>query len=284
MSQHSKPGTPFQIDLRRLNKSVGFVALSLPIVALMTSQWLGNCDYVSLSHYYYYRFSGDMFVAALGAIGFLLLFAYTGLEQSEHESAHWKMDRWLIRVAGLCAILVALFPTRGSGCDYAGQVGRAFVVQSSGSEDFFPGDAALFSNSSFDAVAGFHLMATFDDGAWAWIGDIHYGAAGVMFGILAYFSAFVFTRIHSQDALTSHGKAFSKNKKIRNLLYRIFAAMIVIPTATIVWVSFAIDPFDPFFQTWIDARGTFWCETIALAAFGASWLLKGRFYGILSDA
>mgnify|MGYP000392097630 CR=1 FL=1 len=34
---------------------------------------------------------------------------------------------------------------------------------------------------------------------------------------------------------------------------------------------------------WNAARMTFWCEAVALMAFGVSWAVKGRIFGLLED-
>jgi hypothetical protein len=84
---------------------------------------------------------------------------------------------------------------------------------------------------------------------------IHNVCAIIFFGLLAYNSIFLFTK--------SSGE-MTKNKKIRNIIYRVCGLGIV--------ASFFILPLPYFyFQTWL-------METIALFFFGVSFLTKAGIY------
>ena len=89
---------------------------------------------------------------------------------------------------------------------------------------------------------------------------IHCTSAVLFFLLLAFNSMFLFTL----------GKSDTRNKRIKNIIYRVCAvgmlcALILMPL-----------PIEFFAKTFI-------VETIALAFFGISWLVKGEFLGILSD-
>ncbi|HVN59143.1 MAG TPA: hypothetical protein VMT63_12665 [Bacteroidales bacterium] len=91
-------------------------------------------------------------------------------------------------------------------------------------------------------------------------GIFHFIFAAVFFILLACYSIFVFTR--------STGK-MSRQKKVRNKIYVACGIVMILSMIAIgVYVMF------------IESESrkypvTFWSETIALAAFGLSWLTKG---------
>jgi hypothetical protein len=96
---------------------------------------------------------------------------------------------------------------------------------------------------------------------------VHLIFAGALFTLLAVFSLFLFTK-------TGSG-AVTAAKQRRNVLYRTCGGIIVGAMA-LVLVSNIVDP--P--SSW---NTLFWLETIAVVAFGVSWLVKGGFLGILAD-
>lgn len=94
------------------------------------------------------------------------------------------------------------------------------------------------------------------------IGSIHFICASLFFIILACFSIFRFT-------LTEKGKSRTKQKVNRNIIYRACGVVMLVCLVSIVI----------FFKFFHDAGSgshfVFWGETIALIAFGVSWLTKG---------
>ena len=84
---------------------------------------------------------------------------------------------------------------------------------------------------------------------------IHYICAVMFFGILAYNSLFQFTK--------SSGE-MTKNKKIRNIIYRVCGIGMVLSFGILLLPTFKI-------QVWL-------METIALFFFGVSWLTKADYY------
>lgn len=185
-----------------LRRTVGWIGILLPFV-LVSGNYFFFGEKVPLFDISMYYYSGmrDVFVGAMCAVGLFLLF-YRGYD---------RWDNLAGDVAGICAFLIALFPTTKIG----------------------PQD---------------------------WAGQIHFGAAGVFFTILALFSLFLFTR----------GETDPTPRKIqRNLIYRICGIVLLLAALGIL-IYFL------FLQKWFpDTRFVFWAETIALMAFGVSWLTKG---------
>jgi len=83
-------------------------------------------------------------------------------------------------------------------------------------------------------------------------GIIHYASAVVLFGCFIFFSLFLFTRSNKQKGLWQ-----------RNSLYVLCGWVMV---GCVIWAAVA-----EFYN-----KSIFWAEAVALAAFAASWLAKGR--------
>jgi hypothetical protein len=92
---------------------------------------------------------------------------------------------------------------------------------------------------------------------------IHYACAGLFFTILAYISFFLFTK--SKGEIT-------KQKIIRNTIYRICGVVIFVSILLIALYGFVAAKDG----TLSKLKPIFWLETIALLAFGISWLVKGE--------
>ena len=96
---------------------------------------------------------------------------------------------------------------------------------------------------------------------------LHYTTSAIFFAILAFMSIFLFTK--SKGTMTAQ-------KKKRNRVYRICGITILVSVACI-----PIAGFDGIKQYVRFLKPTFTLETIALVAFGISWLTKGE--AILAD-
>jgi cell division protein FtsW (lipid II flippase) len=93
-----------------------------------------------------------------------------------------------------------------------------------------------------------------------WIGTVHFICAISFFILLACYSIFVFTRKASNP---------TKQKLIRNRIYVVCGVVMI---ASLI----AIAIYYKFFQTENSKSSfVFWGESIALIAFGISWLTKG---------
>ncbi|GAB3337656.1 hypothetical protein GCM10027429_22330 [Marivirga atlantica] len=97
----------------------------------------------------------------------------------------------------------------------------------------------------------------------------HLLAAAVFFMALAYMSFFLFVKSNKPKGERS------KNKIIRNTIYRVCAVLMVLSIAVIGLLSYT----DIISEARYDAlKITFWMEVLAIESFGFSWLIKGEFF------
>lgn len=279
---------PFSISLRRVNKGVGYVALLLPLWLLLVSWLTETCFYASVSHYYFSRIGGDIFVGSLSFIGVLLSFFYTfRAGQIDGYLQHRWYDIWLVKLAGLSAFVIAFSPTTGSGCAYDGtQVARVFITDARGSEGFHPPGDTVSGTIGYDFWASFAAFGT-PEAVPAALAALHFGAAAAMFAILGYFSFSVFVRGNSS---TSRGPVQPGSRKARrNRWYRGLGIAIFFSIAALgvkfgatEWVLDAATA-EAFVNWWDGWRLTFLFEATALMSFGLSWMIKGRFLSAFED-
>jgi hypothetical protein len=105
-----------------------------------------------------------------------------------------------------------------------------------------------------------------------WVGQVHIVCATLLFATLAYFSLFLFTR-------TSAGLQPTARKRQRNHIYRVCGLTIIACVALIGLYYTGLADRAPGLQAW---DPVFWLESVAVVAFGVSWLVKGE--AILADA
>lgn len=103
------------------------------------------------------------------------------------------------------------------------------------------------------------------------ISFVHAVFATLLFLTLAYFSLFLFTETHP-----AHLQPMTKRKRERNVVYYICGWLILgsIAAVLVIHIALHVDRFGPL-------PVLFLFETIAIEAFGISWLVKGEF--ILKD-
>lgn len=101
---------------------------------------------------------------------------------------------------------------------------------------------------------------------------IHYISAITFFLVLIYFSLFLFTRTTNNDK-----NNYTKQKKQRNLVYK-FCGYIILGSLILLIIYTIFKCQLPILHKY---HIIFWLESIALFAFGTSWLVKGKF--ILDD-
>jgi hypothetical protein len=201
-----------------LQKAVGLIAVSLPLVVGLGNLVLFRGEFQGSISAYYHTHMGDYFVGSLFALAvFFLSYNYRPLPK-------YKLDNILSTFASVAAVGVAFFPTAS--------------------------DAAA-------ASGGEKLVST-----------VHLVFAGILFGLLAIFSLFLFTK-------TDNARAMTAEKKRRNIVHRTCGGIIV-GSMLLVLVSNAVHA--P--SSW---HSLFWLETVAVVAFGFSWLVKGGFLGIFAD-
>ncbi len=173
------------------------------------------------------------------------LFESPGIQYS--ISAYYYTGMRNIFVGSLCAIGVFLFSYRGYKSD--GPTGILASIFSIGVA-LFP--AAPEGSASAGVIGTLHLLF-----------------AASMFLTLAYFSLVLFTK-------TDPTKTPTPRKLQRNSVYRV-CGFVILGCVLIMFLggwlpkNHSIDALHP----------TFWLESIAIVAFGVSWLVKGE--AILGD-
>lgn len=242
----------YKISQRFLASLVGAVAIFLPVAMIAGFSFFGACFRYSISHFYYERVLGDVFVIGLAMIGTFLI-AYRGTNPSESR---------LATIAGVSAFFVALFPTSQPGCSAELVTGRAF----SGFKQYKGGVLEYLATGEGSLVP----FLPFKWSEW-----LHYGSAAILFGFLAWYSFQVFTRMEDSSRVNKSGDptpAKAKRNRIYNMtgsiilvcMVMLFAKMLI-PDSTMAFAH-------PVWEKW-----TFVFETLALWAFGSAWLTKGRF-------
>lgn len=275
---------PFDVDLRRLNLGIGYVALGLPLALAAVSALTGTCFRASISHYYFARIGGDILVGALSFIGLMLMFFYGFRAPGRAGCMGWRWyDVALLKLAGLAAVLVAFVPTTGSGCSFDGlDVVRPFLIGATGSDGFHPPGGSVTGTPAFDFWGS---LAPFASGVPVALKMIHFGAAGVMFLILGYFSVSVFTRVNSPAALESGSRKDRRNAWYRALGMGIFAVVAVLAVKAAALHLILPDAMAERIEAlWDRLHLTFLFEAAGLVAFGLSWMIKGRFLYAFEDA
>ena len=210
------------ISYLALRKSVGVLGIALPFVLIIGSYFFSNCSQVqpSISHYYY-TVMGTYFTGTLCAVA-LFLFSYKG---------YTKLDNRTGNFAGLCALLVAFFPT-----------------------DAYDGTLCAFVVNKREAS----------------VNPIHFTAAALLFSCFAFFCLYLFTQTKDKLHMTPR-------KRTRNKVYITCGIIIIICIAGVAAVNFI----KPLYDALESINPVLVFETIALIAFGTSWITKGEF--ILKD-
>lgn len=102
-------------------------------------------------------------------------------------------------------------------------------------------------------------------------GSFHFLSAACLFGVLSFFSFYLFTR-------SSEHPIKNRQKLRRNRVYRICGLAMIFCILLIAAYKIFLEARYPFL---VNYYPVFWLETIALWAFGISWLTKGE--AILKD-
>ena len=157
-------------------------------------------------------------------------------------SAYYYSDMRNVLVGALFAVATFLISYRYDVPDArAGTLAGAMAI-----------GVALFPTAPADPTAQDRLL-----------GAVHLVCAGVFFLTLAYFSYFLFTRTDQADP--------TSRKRQRNVVYRVCGVLIV---GCLVLAALA----DNLLSTTVvaDLHPVFWLESVAIVAFGVSWLIKGE--------
>ena len=98
------------VSYLNLRGAIGLFAMLLPVVVFSVGVSLGQPMRTSISSYYHYAPTRDIFVAILCAIG-VFLSCYSG-----YSRGNWyRNELWIHKVMGVTAALVGLCPTRQAG-------------------------------------------------------------------------------------------------------------------------------------------------------------------------
>lgn len=172
------------------------------------------------------------------------------IERSISDYYHTPMHDYL--VGSLCAIAVFLVCSRGY--DLADEI-TGYLA------GLFTFGVAIFP--SVDPGTDIYTPLQVE------IGFIHTGFAALMFLMLAFSCLVLFRRSSPHAPIT-------RRKRHRNRIYA--ACGFIILVCMFLMVAFTLN-------AWARAMRPsgllFWCESLALAAFGVAWLTKGE--GILRD-
>jgi len=160
-------------------------------------------------------------------------------------SSYYYTDMRNVLVGSLCAIGVFLMSCRGydRGDEIAGILACVFAI-----------GVALFPTTP-------DMGATSRDKL---IGTLHLSFAALLFLTLAYFSLALFTK-------TDPDKTPTRQKLQRNTVYRVCGSTIL--ACIFFMVVVALPPVKTLVER---LTPVFWLESLAIVAFGASWLTKGE--------
>lgn len=149
-------------------------------------------------------------------------------------------DRAASFIAGICAVIVSQVPC-GSGCRAPSPAIEALWQW----QDIYPRGLTV----------------------------IHFGAAALMFAVLAYFCFGLFPET---DKPGNEGS----RKKLRNHIYRACGIVIVltmtVKAADEVWAYL-------YGSSFLWSVGTYCVESTMIVAFGLSWVVKGESFSALND-
>jgi hypothetical protein len=160
-------------------------------------------------------------------------------------------------VGSLCAVAMFLFFYKG--VDKRDAVVANFAALFALLVAFFP------TNTSADSICQ-HISTIRTTS----LNIVHYSAAALLFASFAYFSIFLFTKTDTTKPMTKH-------KIIRNRIYVTCGIIIIVSIALIAIFNFVGD-LETIFAKY---KPTLVLESIALFAFGTSWITKGEM--ILKD-
>ena len=169
------------------------------------------------------------------SLGSVILFGEESLR--ENISLYYYSGMRDVFVGSLCAISLFLFFYKGYD-----------------RWDNIAADLAAFF------ALGIAFFPTVPEGKYNVAATIHFISAAVFFIILAGMSFFLFTRSKPDP---------TKRKLIRNRIYIACGLVMIACLASILTFFIFFNEKNP------DSRLVFWGETIALIAFGISWLTKG---------
>ncbi|MEO0342130.1 MAG: hypothetical protein AAF198_01710 [Pseudomonadota bacterium] len=256
--RRARSATPrhYSIDQAALDQTVGWVALGLPPLLATSLLVEGSCMRDSVSHFYYAVFYGDIFVGSMFFIGTFLL-AFKGTT---------RRDTVFAKFAGIGAIGTALFPAKGGGCE---------------SEQFASRLFAQVSENSF-GLSMEPLVSGSDLGFFQLIGSAHlwHSIFAIMLStFLAYYTMVIFTRTNAGDTCPKTGR-LTETKIRQNRFFYAAGSTTVFAIFVMAGHVIAKDAFGSGIPFWDQYNGSFISETVAMSAFGVSWIVNRRLCGV----
>lgn len=142
------------LSYRYLRQTIGWLGILLPLIVYVDARFVGDCDCLqdSISHYYF-TVANSWFVGIFWGLGLVLIF-YPNYEEKDVNNKK-NYDGVLTFIAGICALVVSVFPTSSKSHDSCG----------------------MFDLVDSDLRVG-----------------VHYASAGIMLCIFVYMSICVFTK------------------------------------------------------------------------------------------
>lgn len=225
------------IHLQALRKAIGYIALGLPF-ALAIGE---NIRDKLVTH--------PSTAGARWLEGSVSAYYHTGMREVFVGSlfaigvflvcykGYERRDDIAANIAGFCAFFIAFFPTHEPSVEATDTAARA------------PDSVTFFSGA--------------DAPDPTFVGYVHFISATIFFITLAVMSLFLFT--------LSTTTGVTPAKKRRNRVYVTCGVLIILSIAAIAIVKFATSDA-------LNERTSliFWLETVAIVAFGASWLTKAQ--------
>ncbi|MEZ6125296.1 MAG: hypothetical protein R3C49_19275 [Planctomycetaceae bacterium] len=187
----------------------------------------------------------------LGPIGWLV----HGIGLQENMSSYYHTPMRDIFVGVMCAIGIFLFCYRGYSRweEWTGNVSCVSAI--------------VIALCPLDANSDPLHQRTF-------VGYMHSAAGAAFFTTLAVYSLFHFPRRKSEDSLPETSHPSELDRRARNLVYYVSGGVIVLCLIA-MGSSFFLMPTR--LRETLDSWGfVFWMEWIAVWAFSAAWLAKGR--------
>lgn len=215
------------MHMRSLRMAIGWIGLALPFALVIgenlrdwfvtRSSSVGDSFIEPSISAYFHTGMRELFVGSMCAIGVFLV-CYKGYDRRDDIAAN---------LAGICALVVAVFPTTE----------RAIT--------------------DIDSVTIFSDARTPDP---TYVGVLHFVAAAIFFLTLAIMSIYLFT-LSTTTGVTP--QKVSRNRVFKLCGYTMIASIVLIAAGRILGVS--------------DRTSyMFWLESVAVVAFGISWLTKAQ--------
>ncbi|MEM7189396.1 MAG: hypothetical protein AAF439_07275 [Pseudomonadota bacterium] len=263
----------YSVDEQRLARWVGLISILLPVVLWISTKSIWplpvNCQFDSISHFYYSHFTGDIFVGSLCFIGVFMI-VYTGSTSFQYYAS---------LVGGIGAICVGLFPTSGNGCEQGSTPIRLLgdMSYTDGNDLVITADAndpTLFDLFEIGTIFGLKIGSD----------TLHFAGAALLFVVLGVFCLGAFTAVKDRHYLPQTEAENSSNAKRKLKPAKLKRNVIYVACGLVIFGCIAALAYNALFNegletdAWNAGNWTFVVETIGIVAFGIAWMVRGRFF------